>query len=123
MNIWRDRQLVSAAVARALVLSVATALVSGCLGSGATAPATHAAAQLEPVPLETDGGKIASVNSELGFVVVDFASQTMPAVGTRLNVYRGHIRVGTVRITEPVRAPLATADIVEGEVRVGDEAR
>ena len=126
MNILRDRQLVSAAVTRAMVLSVATVLVSGCLGSGAPAPsaspATHASAGLEPVPLETDGGKIASVNSELGFVVVDFASQPMPAVGTRLNVYRGHIRVGTVRITEPVRAPLATADIVEGDVRVGDEA-
>ena len=122
MNIWRDRQLVSAAVTRAMVLSVATVLVSGCLGSGATGPATHTAAQLEPVPLET-GGKIASVNSELGFVVVDFASQTMPALGTRLNVYRGHRRVGAVRITEPVRAPLAVADIVEGEVHVGDEAR
>ena len=126
MNILRDRQLVSAAVRRAMALSAATALASGCLGSGATAPAaspaTHNAAHLEPVPLETAGGKIASVNSELGFVVVDFASQTMPALGTRLNVYRGDKRVGTVRITEPVRAPLATADIVEGEVRVGDEA-
>jgi len=122
MNIWRDRQLVSAAVTRAMVLSVATVLVAGCLGSGAT-PKTLGAAQLEPVPLETSGGKISSVNSELGFVVVDFASQTMPAVGTRLNVYRGHIRVGAVRITEPVRVPLATADILEGDVRVGDEAR
>jgi hypothetical protein len=127
MNILRDRQLVSAAVKRAMVLSVATACVSGCLGSGATAPAASPAtrdiARLEPVPLEAAGGKVASVNSELGFVVVDFASQTMPALGTRLNVYRGDKRVGTVRITEPVRAPLATADIVEGEVRVGDEAR
>ena len=127
MNILRDRQLVSAAVKRAMVLSVATACVSGCLGSGATAPAgtpaTRSTSHLEPVPLETGGGKIASVNSELGFVVVDFASQTMPALGTRLNVYRGDKRVGTVRITEPVRAPLATADIVEGELRVGDEAR
>jgi len=123
MNLWRDRQIVSAAVTRAMVLSVATVLVSGCMGSGATGPATHTAAHLEPVPSETDGGKIASVNLELGFVVVDFASRTMPAPGTRLNVYRGHRRVGAVRITEPVRAPLATADIVEGEARMGDEAR
>ena len=67
--------------------------------------------------------RIASVNSELGFAVVDFAAQTMPPVGTRVNVYRGDKRVGTVRITEPVHAPLATADVVDGEVRVGDEAR
>ena len=123
MNIWRDRQWDSAAVTRVMVLSVATVLGSGCVGSGATGPATHTAAHIEPVPLETGGGKIASVNSELGFVVVDFASQTMPALGTRLNVYRGNRRVGAVRITEPVRAPLATADIVEGEARMGDEAR
>jgi hypothetical protein len=127
MNILREQQSFSAAVRRAMMLSVATAFVSGCLGSGATAPAgtpaTHAASHLEPAPLETGGGKIASVNSELGFVVVDFTSQTMPALGTRLNVYRGDKRVGVVRITEPARAPLATADIVEGEVRVGDEAR
>ncbi len=63
------------------------------------------------------------MNTELGFVVVDFASQTMPPVGTRVQVYRGDKRVGTVRITEPVHAPLATADVVDGEVRVGDEAR
>ena len=122
MNIWRDRQLVSAAVNSAMVLSAVTVLVSGCMGNGVTSEARESA-RLEPVPLETDGGKIASVNSEFGFVVVDFESQPMPALGTRLNVYRGHIRVGTVRITEPVRAPLAAADIVEGDVRVGDEAR
>ena len=126
MKILRERQLFSAGVRRAMVLSVAAAFVSGCLGSGATAPsgtpATHAASHLEPVPPEAAGAKIASVNSELGFVVVDFASQVMPALGTRINVYRGGKRVGVVRITEPVHAPLATADIVEGDVRVGDEA-
>ena len=67
--------------------------------------------------------KIVSVNSDLGFVVVDFASRTVPTVGTRVSVYRGDKRIGAVRITEPVHSPLATADIVEGEVRVGDEAR
>ena len=63
------------------------------------------------------------MNPELGFVVIDFAPQTMPAPGTRVNVYRGGKRVGAVRITEPAHPPLATADIVEGEARVGDEAR
>jgi hypothetical protein len=123
MNILRDRQFSSGAVKRAMVLSAATALVSGCLGSGPTAPTAHTASHLVPVPLEMGGGKIASVNSELGFVVVDFASQAMPTLGTRLNVYRGGKRVGVVRITEPARAPLATADIVEGVMRAGDEAR
>jgi hypothetical protein len=110
-----------------MVMSLATALLSGCLGSGATAPARTPAApvgaHLEPSSSETGVARVASVNSELGFVVVDFSGQAMPPVGTRVNVYRGDKRVGTVRITEPVHAPLATADVVEGEARVGDEAR
>ena len=127
MNIRKVRRLFSPEVKRAMVMGLATALLSGCLGSGATAPAgtptTPAGARLEPAGPEIGVAKVASVNSELGFVVVDFAAQTMPPVGTRVNVYRGDKRVGTVRITEPVNAPLATADIVDGEVRVGDEAR
>lgn len=124
MNIRINRQFVSPAVKRAVVMSLAAALLSGCLGSGATAPAgTPVGAQLEPAAPETGVAKIASVNTELGFAVVDFAAQTMPPVGTRVSVYRGDKRVGTVRITEPVHAPLATADVVDGEVRVGDEAR
>ena len=110
-----------------MAMGLATALLSGCLGSGATAPAgtpaAPAGARLEPSASETGVARVASVNTELGFAVVDFATQTMPPVGTRVNVYRGGKRVGTVRITEPVRAPLATADVVDGEVRVGDEAR
>ena len=123
MNIWNDRQFLSPAIRCAMVMGLAAALLSGCLGSGSTAPAgTPTGARLEPSAPETGGARVASVNSELGFAVIDFAEQTMPPVGTRVNVYRGDKRVGTVRITEPVHAPLATADIVEGEVRVGDEA-
>jgi hypothetical protein len=124
MNMRKNRQLVSPAVKCAMVMGLATTLLSGCLGTGATAPAgTPAGARLEPAATETGVARVASVNTKLGFAVVDFAAQTMPPVGTRVNVYRGDKRVGTVRITEPVHAPLATADVVDGEVRVGDEAR
>jgi hypothetical protein len=47
----------------------------------------------------------------------------MPEVGARVTIYRNGKQVGAVWITEPVRGQLATADIVEGEVHVGDEAR
>ena len=56
-------------------------------------------------------------------MVIDFVSRVVPAVGTQVNVYRGDKRVGTVRITEPMRAPFTTADVLEGQVHVGDEAR
>ena len=124
MNMLKNQRRFSPAVKRAIVMGLATALLSGCLGSGTTAPAgTPVGAHLEPAAPETGVARVASVNTELGFAVVDFAAQTMPPVGTRVNIYRGDKRVGTVRITEPVHAPLATADVVDGEVRVGDEAR
>ncbi len=67
--------------------------------------------------------KVVSLNREHGFVVIDYTSRTIPSLGTRVDVYRKDKPVGTVRITEPMRAQFATADIVEGEVRVGDEVR
>ena len=47
----------------------------------------------------------------------------MPPVGTRLSVYRDGKNIGAAQTTEPVRAHLTTADVVQGEIRVGDEAR
>ncbi len=105
------------------------AVTVGCLGRGTTAPARPAVApqtgHVTPTPSQFGPApaKIVSVNPELRFVVIDFSSRVMPPVGTRLNVYRGDKNIGAVRITEPVRARLATADILQGEVHVGDEAR
>jgi hypothetical protein len=55
--------------------------------------------------------------------VIDFSAGAVRAIGTRLTLFRGDKRVGVVRITEPVRVRFATADVLEGEARVGDEAR
>ena len=123
MNSLTNRLTLSPAVIRVAMAGCATiALFTGCLGSGTTKPTS---AHLEPSPasLGAATARIALVNPELGFVVIDFASQTMPAAGTQVNVYRGDKRVGAVRITEPVQPPLATADITEGDLRAGDEAR
>jgi hypothetical protein len=125
--IWR---ILSSAVTRvAAVGCIAAALLAGCLGGGAAAPTRTVtkpgSPYVEPAPVELGSGtaRIASVNVEHGFVVVDFASRMMPEAGTLVNVYRAEKRVGGIRITEPVHAPFATADIVEGEMRVGDEVR
>ncbi|HUI08507.1 MAG TPA: hypothetical protein VL486_16010 [Verrucomicrobiae bacterium] len=105
------------------------AIAVGCAGQRALAPARSPAAT-EPVraaPPPSQFGpapaKVVLVNPGYQFVVIDFSSRVMPPVGTRLNVYRGDKNVGAVRITEPMRARLATADILQGDVRVGDDAR
>jgi hypothetical protein len=123
MNSLTNRPTFSPAAKRVALVGCATAMLfAGCLGSGRAKPS---GAHLEPSSTELGAAaaRIASVNPELGFVVIDFASQTMPAPGAQVNIYRGGKRVGAVRITEPAHPPLATADIVEGEARVGDEAR
>ena len=125
-----NRQTRLPSIARTAVMSGAlVVLFSGCLGSKASAPSRAATrpsgAYLEPTPAELGAvpARIVSVNSEHSFVVIDFGSQVVPAAGTQVNVYRGDKRAGAVRITEPVRAPFATADVLEGQVRVGDETR
>jgi len=130
MKIVMSRSLPSPAARRiAAVGFAAAALVMGCLGCAMTVPprATAQPDNLHPEPspseLETTAARIVSLNSEQGFVVIDFASGVVPAVGTRVNVYRSGKQVGVVRITEPVRSQFATADILEGEVHVGDEVR
>jgi hypothetical protein len=113
--------------AACLVLGTIVAACSNVDGTRAPRrPATQPApAQVEPAPSQfgPSPAKVVSANPELRFVVVDFSSRVMPPVGTRLNVYRGDKSIGAIQITEPVRARLATADVVEGDVRVGDEAR
>jgi hypothetical protein len=126
----RDKQFSFTSWLRVAAACLMLAVVSaGCLGRGTNASSRPVVqpqpGPMEPAPSQFGPGpaKIVSVNPELRFVVIDFSSRVMPAVGTRLNVYRGDKNIGAVQITEPVRARLATADIVQGEMRVGDAAR
>ena len=121
MNIMMSRSFPSPVVRRVALAGFAAAvLFAGCQGLTMSRPdnldAGPSAAQLGP-----PAARIVSLNTEHDFVVIDFTSRMMPAVGTRVNIYRNGKRVGAVRITEPVRAQFATADILEGEVHVGDE--
>jgi len=130
MNNLINRQFLLPAVQRAIAISCAAMVFClGCAGSGTTVRARTAVKPVNPVqqpvpaPLGPPAARIVSVNADLGFVVVDFGSLAVPTPGTQVSIYHGGKRVGAVRITEPVHAPLATADVVEGEVRMGDEVR
>ena len=107
-----------------IVLGVAAWGV-GCAGpKAATAPAPKAVAEVKLVPAEAAPAKITLVNATYQFVVLEFAQRPIPGIGTQLTVWRGEQKVGVVRITEPIRSPrFATADILEGELRLGDEAK
>ncbi len=84
---------------------------------------TSGTVRIVPAQLGAIPAAIRKVDDTYHFVVLDFSSRAMPPLGTRLAVYCGDRQVGEVRITEPSRAQFATADIVSGDLRVGDEAR
>jgi len=116
-------------VTRVVIINSAAALfflgcASGPSAAKRTSPVpTNTHAQPAPQELGITVPRIVSVNAEQKFAVVDFASQSIPEAGTIMNVYRSGKRSAAVRITQPVRAPYATADVVEGDVRLGDDVR
>lgn len=67
-------------------------------------------------------GRIATLNPTGQFVVVDFNVGAIPPLRSRMNVYRSYTVVGVIQLTGPVRDNLVAADILSGEVAVGDEA-
>ena len=79
--------------------------------------------QVAPFQFSAAPARIVSINAQYRFVVINFSSRTLPSLGTKLPVYRDDQRVGMIQLTEPVRAQFATADILEGDLRAGDEVR
>ena len=100
------------------------AILTACATQPApSAPLSSAPAAKPAVQHIATGAKITHLDAKLRFVVLDYRSRVMPAIGAKLTVYRDGQRVGAVQITDPVRTSFATADILEGELRVGDDAR
>jgi hypothetical protein len=67
-------------------------------------------------------GRLATVNTTGQFVVVDFNVGAIPPLRSRMSVRRDGVLVGTIQLTGPARDNLVAADILTGEVEVGDEA-
>ena len=104
-----------------LSLGLLLAILTAC-ATQSTPPATVPAAK-PAVQHSATGAKITHLDAKLRFVVLDYRTRPMPAIGTKLTVYRDGQRVGAVQITDPIRTSFATADILEGELSVGDDAR
>jgi len=66
---------------------------------------------------------VVSVNPTARFVVLTFPIGALPGLEKRLNVYRGGLKVGEIKITGPQRDNNTVADIVTGECQIGDEVR
>ena len=68
-------------------------------------------------------GKVALVNAAGRYVVLNFPLGKMAAAEQHLNLYRGGLKVGEVKVSGPQRGENIVADLVAGEAEMGDEAR
>lgn len=74
-------------------------------------------------PLPANSGTVISINAPLRFVIVEFASGNIPAVGSAASAYRAGQKVAELKFSGPVRNTNIAADLRAGEVQVGDEVR
>ncbi|MBI5395052.1 MAG: hypothetical protein HZA91_07120 [Verrucomicrobia bacterium] len=87
-------------------------------------PAETKPAAPAPAPFRTSAKVVMVKNEpEYRFVVIEFTTADIPSAGSQLTLYRGKERVAAVKVTDPVRPPHVTADILDGQPRVGDEVR
>lgn len=113
----------------ALLACVALTACKTKYGLGKTEPGTGAApaaatpSPAKSTPMAASEGRIASARGDLKFVVVDFSPNTVPAVGTKMNVYRNGQKVGELQISGPAEASNIAADIIAGKAQPGDSVR
>ena len=68
-------------------------------------------------------GRVATVNEQGRFVVLRFSPGAVPRPGSRLDVFRGGLKVGELKVSNWERDNYVVADIVAGEAQVNDEAK
>ncbi len=68
-------------------------------------------------------GHVIKLNAALKYVVIEFPTGRLPVPNQRLGVYRARQKVGEIVISPQPRENTFAADIVAGDVQVGDEAR
>jgi len=74
-------------------------------------------------PDDTLTGRVVSANARGRFAILNFPLTRMPAVDTRLFVYRNGQKIGEVRISGPQKDDNIVADVLAGEAGPGDEVR
>jgi hypothetical protein len=114
---------------RHLPLLALVIAVSGCKSGtpelAEVPPPSQGPASTRPIIKSADSvtGKVISYNAIGRFVVVNFPVTRVPAVGHTMFAYREGLKVGEIKITGPQQDDNIVADLVNGEVRKGDEVR
>ena len=106
-----------------LALGLASCTSPGEGGSAAKPEAKPGGGTIvTPAAMRTEG-KVVRTNEKLNFVVLDFGFKRLPRPGQQLGVYRLGKKIGQLSVSGPAWETYTVADIVEGEIWVGDEAK
>ena len=94
-------------------------------GSFTSVPANPSKEQQNLIVTPGDSlvGKVALVNQNGRFVVLNFPLGHLPATEQRLSLYRRGIKVGEVKVSGQPLDDNVVADLIAGDSEVGDEAR
>jgi|SRR5215471_2925947 len=107
-------------------------VISGCAGKRNAQPqgpdhartgTTSPSQKLVVTPATALVGKVVQVNTAGRFVVLNFPLGRLPALEQRMNLYRGGLKVGEVKITGPQDDDNIVADLLTGDSVAGDQAR
>ena len=74
-------------------------------------------------PASPAPAKIVLVNTQLRYVILDFAATRLPGSGQRLSVYRNSQKIGQIRTSSESSGTNIAADIIFGDLQLGDEVR
>ena len=66
-------------------------------------------------------GRVAVVNEDLGFVLVDVGTLYTPQAGTALKSFRNGVETGVLAVSPEKERPFIVGDIVKGTPQVGDD--
>jgi hypothetical protein len=65
-------------------------------------------------------GKVSNVDPVGRYVILDFPTGSLPTLQQNLNVYHHGLKTAEIRVTGPQLDDTIVADIVSGQVSVGD---
>jgi len=124
---------------RPLLILCAALVLSGCFGRRTTAARDSGRAgvdgafaslgtnspnqKLIVTPGNSLVGKVAFVNMNARFVVLNFPIGQLPAIEQHLNIYRSDLKVGEVKVTGPQYDDNVVADLLAGDSKIGDQVR
>ena len=105
-----------------MILSAGLVFTAGCASHRAPMDSLEVPVAIQAeAPRVPFSGVVIRVNDEFRYVVMQCT--ILPSIGEEAKVVRDGKIVGRIQVSGPTHSPFTVADILEGTVKTGDEAR